>query len=225
MDAATTDPGRARRESPNLSMRAYLLIEEAIVTLRLDPGTTVTESDLCRLIGLGRTPVREAIQKLAADGLIQIYPRRGLVIPPISASEMQAVLEVRAPLERIIAGHAARRGNESERRALRRLGGLMETAASRDNPDAYMAHDKAIDRSLAQMSRSEYAVKACMPLQVMSRRYWYLHWRHADLMAAARHHLKLIDAVAGGEAQAAHQAVDNLMSHLAGRVAAHSVSN
>ena len=225
MDAPIAETRRLGGRNGSLSAQAYLLIEEAIVTLRLDPGTTVTEADLCKLIDLGRTPVREAIQKLAADGLIRIYPRRGLVIPPISAAEMQAVLEVRTPLERIIAAHAARRGSEAERRDLSRLAKLMESAASRDDPTAYMAHDKAIDGALAGMSRADHAVKACTPLQVMSRRYWYLHWRHADLVDAAQHHVKLVEAVALGEIEAARRAVDNLMSHLASRLAEHSVSN
>lgn len=58
----------------SLAERAYHLIEDAIVTLRLQPGQPISETDLSRLLGIGRTPVREAVQKLAADGLIQVYP-------------------------------------------------------------------------------------------------------------------------------------------------------
>ena len=209
----------------SLAGRAYALIEEAIVTLRLNPGTPATEAELCNLIGIGRTPVREAIQKLAADGLIQVYPRRGLVIPPISATELHAVLEVREPLERIIAGHAALRGIESERNELKMLASSMKRAAHAHEPARYMEHDKAIDTLMGQMARADHASKALMPLQVISRRYWYLHWREKDLLAAASCHVKLAEAVIDRSAGLARSASDALIGHLRRRLSGHFSAN
>ena len=198
----------------SLAEQAYHLIEDAIVTLRLQPGQPISEADLSRLLAIGRTPVREAVQKLAADGLIQIYPRRGLLIPSLSVEDMTSVIETRAPLERIIVGHAARRGSDEDRQQLAKLGVMMNEAGHKSEITAYIRRDKEIDSLVNRMSRARYAVKAAEPLKVISRRFWYFHWRNDDLVAAVECHLRIVDAIVNLDDVAARDASDELMAHL-----------
>src|SRR6476620_2753600 len=86
----------------SLTDRAYGEIEEMIVTLRLAPGSAVSESALSELLGIGRTPIREALQRLARERLVAIFPRRGIVVTDINVTSQLRLLEVRRELERLI---------------------------------------------------------------------------------------------------------------------------
>src|SRR3954466_10672920 len=88
--------------------RAYRLLERMIVTLDLAPGSVATEGALIERVGLGRTPVREAIQRLAWEGLIEIRPRAGLAIAPLRAGDWVRVLDARSGVEQVLARSAAR---------------------------------------------------------------------------------------------------------------------
>ena len=90
------------------STQAYRLLEEEIVTLKLKPGATVTEAALTQRLGFGRTPIREAIQRLSWEGLLNIRPRLGIVVAEMNPSDFLKVLEARHALERLVAGLAAR---------------------------------------------------------------------------------------------------------------------
>src|SRR3954451_14174584 len=86
-----------------LSDRAYRDIEELIVTLQLPPGSAVSEGLLSRRLGIGRTPIREALQRLARESLVQILPRRGIMVTQINARTQLRLLEARREVERLVA--------------------------------------------------------------------------------------------------------------------------
>ena len=90
----------AKHPSANRSLaeQAYLLLEEQIVTLRLQPGELLVEKDLVDITGIGRTPVRESIQRLAAAGLLQVLPRKGLMVTSLRRSDLERILEARKVL-------------------------------------------------------------------------------------------------------------------------------
>src|SRR3954469_11471488 len=90
------------------TVRAYRILERMIVTLELAPGSIATEGGLIERVGLGRTPVREAIQRLAWEGLIEIRPRAGLAISPLNAADWGRVLDARSGVEQVLARSAAR---------------------------------------------------------------------------------------------------------------------
>ena len=100
-----TAPAAAR--PPSLAEQAYQHLEHDLVTLDLAPGAVVSEGLLIERVGLGRTPVREAIQRLAHQDLIRVMPRKGLMIVPIEQADLLQVLEVRKGLERLIVRLAA----------------------------------------------------------------------------------------------------------------------
>ncbi|MGO4833544.1 GntR family transcriptional regulator, partial [Rhizobiaceae sp. 2RAB30] len=91
-----------------VAAKAYRALERMIVTLELAPGSVATEGALIERIGLGRTPVREALQRLAWEGLVDIRPRAGLAIAPLHASDWLRVIDARRGLEIVLARSAAR---------------------------------------------------------------------------------------------------------------------
>ena len=92
-----------------LTDRAYRLLEEEIVTLALAPGAVVSEAILSNRLGVGRTPIREALQRLAREHLVQILPRRGVIVSEIDVVKQLRLIETRRELERLLARSAARR--------------------------------------------------------------------------------------------------------------------
>jgi DNA-binding GntR family transcriptional regulator len=92
-----------------------------IVFLKLAPGSAISEAELSGHLGIGRTPIREALQRLARERLVQILPRRGIIVSPIDIAAQLRLLEVRRELERLIARSAARRATDDERARFREL--------------------------------------------------------------------------------------------------------
>ena len=108
-----------------LTDRAYRELEEMIVTLRLLPGTVLSEQALSVRLKIGRTPIREALQRLARDGLVVIMPRRGIMVSEINLRLQLRLLEVRRELERLMASLAAERATTEERREFAELAAAM----------------------------------------------------------------------------------------------------
>src|SRR6201996_9226828 len=113
MDVLPNDDEPLHTET--LTEKAYRALEEEIVTLRIPPGTVVSEAMLSRRLGVGRTPVREALQRLAREWLVVILPRRGIVVSEIDPVRQLRLLEARREIERFLARTAARRASSVQR--------------------------------------------------------------------------------------------------------------
>jgi DNA-binding GntR family transcriptional regulator len=201
-------------ERQSLSEKAYRRLEEMIVTLQLQPGSVVTEGELGLLMGIGRTPLREAIQRLAVQRLVTTLPRRGLVVNEINLMEHLDVLETRRVLDRLIASGAARRATPDQRSLLQEYAGRMGTAARRGDLAEFMHLDQEFDLLLAESSRNSAAGHAIAPLHIHCRRFWYLHRHQGDLARAGQLHEQLIKAVIEGDEQRAADASDVLLQYL-----------
>jgi len=204
----------------SLAEVAYRRLEEAIVTLSLRPGAGMTEAQLIDLAGLGRTPVREALIRLAQHGLVEILPRKGIRVADINAIDIMAALDAREVLERLVAREAARRASPAERIAIMAAAAAMGQAAQAGDATAYMRLDKELDTAIGEAARSPYASRSVEPLQTLIRRAWYHFERRADLLPAARHHVALAQAIAAADDAAAASASDALMEHLRRRLLA-----
>src|SRR5258708_17323252 len=99
----------------SLTEKAYRQIEELIVTLQVPPGAVVSEASLSERLAIGRTPIREALQRLARERLVVVLPRRGIMVSEINVRTQLRLLQVRLELERLIARSAARRAGEAQR--------------------------------------------------------------------------------------------------------------
>src|SRR5205807_7139948 len=122
----------------SLTEKAYRLIEELIVTLQIAPGTVVSEASLSDRLAIGRTPIREALQRLARERLVVVLPRRGIMVSEINVRTQLRLLEVRRELERLIARSAARRATPQERERFRELAKRFEKSAKVNDDVTFM---------------------------------------------------------------------------------------
>lgn len=214
-DAAAAPVPRRPAKAPTLTGQAYHRIEELIVTLKLAPGAALSEQELAADLGLGRTPVREALQRLAQEGLIVVLPRKGILVAPTDPAQQLLVLEVRRELERLLARAGAERASAEERAQFRRIAEGMDAAARRNDDIAFMRLDRELNALLAVAAHNDYATRTMRLLNGHSRRFWYLHYKEtADLPRCARLHAAEARAIASGNADRAAAASDRLMDYV-----------
>ncbi len=194
---------------------AYARLEELIVTLRLAPGEAVSEAALGEKLGIGRTPIREALHRLARERLVTILPRRGILVSAIDVAAQLRLLEVRREIERLVARSAARRATAAERRQFADLAGAFEAAAREDDETAFMRTDRAFNDLGLVAARNEYAAGAMSLVHSLSRRFWFIHYREAaDMPLAAKLHAAVARAIARGDDRAAAAASDRLIDYI-----------
>lgn len=211
----TTGAGGTARAVESLTERAYQRLEEMIVTLQLAPGEVLSESQLTAELGIGRTPVREALQRLAMEGLVVILARRGVLVSDINVGRHLALLEVRREIERLIARKAARRATREERAAFADLAASLGRAAEEDDDVTFMRLDREFNQMTVAVARNEYAARTMRLMQGLSRRFWYLHYRQVlDLRRCATLHRAVAQAIADADDAAAAAASDALVDYI-----------
>ena len=173
-------------DNGSMAEQAYRLLEEQLVTLKIPPGELVAERDLMERAGIGRTPVREAIQRLSSEGLLQVLPRKGLMVTPLRRSDLLQIVEARRVLERL----------------------MVVKAAERATPD------QRLDELLEAACHNRYLVNALVAMHSQCRRLWYMHRHRLDLLLSARLHSGLALAVADGDGAGAIRALDEIISIL-----------
>ncbi|MBT4907208.1 MAG: GntR family transcriptional regulator [Rhodospirillaceae bacterium] len=201
----------------SLTEQAYTRIEELIVTLQLPPGGAVSEGELCAQTGFGRTPVREALQRLARQRLVNILPRRGMFVTEINVETQLQLLDLRREVERLMAARAARQATPQERNRFRTQAEKMDRAARDDDDEGFLALDKAFNAMVGAACRNPFARTSMEQWNPLSRRFWYQHHRNVgDLPRMAALHAAVARAIADGDPDAAAQASDALINHLEG---------
>lgn len=196
----------------SLAEKSYLALEDRLVSLSLPPGSLVSEGELIQLTGYGRTPVREAIQRLAQHDLFQVIPRKGLLVSPVSRSGLLQILEARRPLERLIAHRAALQASDEQRSGLARI--ARELADCHDSFDRFFAKNRAIEQLLDQCCGNPYAIQAVTPLRIHCRRFWNFYRDHLKLSDAIAAHSNLVRLAARRDLKGAEKAADNIIQLL-----------
>ena len=197
------------------SALAYQLIEELIVNATLTPGTKVSEKGLSDRLGLGRTPVREALQRLAAEGTVTVVPRAGVIISPIDITDQFRLIEVRRELERLLAMRAARLATAEEKDGFRALGTRFAQAAEKEDAEAFIQSDRDFNQLIASSARNKYALLAMAPIQAQTRRFWYQYFsRFGDLRKVSLLHAGVAAAISAGDEGAARAASDALIDYV-----------
>jgi DNA-binding GntR family transcriptional regulator len=199
----------------SLTDRAYSILEEMIVTLKLAPGAAVSEARLSQVLGIGRTPIREALQRLARERLVTILPRRGIIVSEINVKSQLRLLEVRREVERLIARSAARRATAAERARFGEIARIFEQSARTNDETTFMRIDREFNELCAKVARNEFAAGAMALMHSLSRRFWYIHYQEAaDMPATAKLHANIARAIAGGDEAAAGRALDRLIDEI-----------
>ncbi len=209
------DIAREHRDQETLTDRAYQQLEELIVTLALPPETILSEQSLAARLGIGRTPIREALQRLARDGLVVILPRRGILVSQMNLKTQMRLLEVRRELERLMARAAAERATPDETSQFATIAKGMRRASDQADGVTFMRLDRALNELVSEAARNEFAARAMGLMHGLSRRFWYQHYRQAgDLPLSARLHADLAEAIAARDPEAAAKASDLLIDYI-----------
>ena len=186
-----------------LADRAYAALRDRIVQLRIPPGAPINEDELGRELDMGRTPVREAIKRLALENLVTVFPRRGTFASEINITDLAHISDVRQQLEGHAAYRAAERLTAAGRAELDVL--LGRIAAPGEAPrDELMALDADIHRFVHRASANPYLEETLGRYFNLSLRIWYLVLdRLPHLTERVREHRPLLEAVRDGDADGA----------------------
>ena len=186
------------------SMEAYQRIKQQIVSLQLPPGAIIVEADLQRELGLGRTPIREALQRLAQERLVVVLPRRGMFVADIGITDLQRLFEIRLALEDLAVRLAAQRGTEAHWRRMEAALAVMPAAdddpSAIDN-EALIAIDEACHEIIYDAADNVFLRDTLVTTYALSLRLWYFSLsRIGDMRSALAEHQHILDALRASDA-------------------------
>jgi DNA-binding GntR family transcriptional regulator len=193
--AAGRAPAPASRKSNLISDKAYFELRDRIVTLQLPPGTALIEDELMRELEIGRTPLREAVKRLALENLVEIRPRRGTYVTEVNVADIVHITEVRADLEGQAAQLAAMRMDEERRAEAEALREELEQLDAHDS-DALMRVDERVHRLTWEAAGNPYLLDTLEGYFALSLRVWYLVLdRVPGLWTTVHDQRELVDAL------------------------------
>jgi DNA-binding GntR family transcriptional regulator len=140
----------------SLAERAYVNLREEIIDVRLAPGTVLREDELMQRLEVGRTPVREALQRLRRDGFVTVIPRRGTLVSEISITDLAAIYEVRKQLESWASRLAAERATAADREEAQGLLQELSALEAGDDYEALLIVDRRIHRFVYRTTRNAF---------------------------------------------------------------------
>ena len=158
----------------SLAVQAYEAIKARILSLELRPGQFVNEHSLCSMLDMGRMPVHQAVHRLQAEGLLEILPRKGIIIRPDSLNEIFALLEARSAVEPNIAALAAERASRAQVREMERLLRQSKRYVDQRFRQEFMAIDRVFHHAVAEAAGNAILVDARRPLHERSALIWNL---------------------------------------------------
>ncbi|MDB5847104.1 MAG: transcriptional regulator, GntR family [Rhodoferax sp.] len=219
--ATAPQDGEARlRSQVNLSDRAYERIEELLICCELKPGRFLATHELQAMVGFGRTPVLQAVNRLAAETLLLVTPRHGVQIAPIDLTRERLLLDLRRDMERFVIRLATQRSGSSQRNQMMHIKRHLVEHGAGMRIDQFNVVDRRIDQLFLAAANEPFVESTLRPLHTIFRRIgWIYHMRtdrHADLQGTVDGHIRVIDAVASGDVDAAIQASDGLMDFVEG---------
>jgi len=191
----------------SLADKAYHEIRGLIVSLELAPGAVIEERELIEQLGIGRTPVREALRRLAQERLVEVSPRRGMFVTGVDVRELARLSEVRAALEPEAARLAAERATDADRS---RLDDLLEELDA--NESDLMDLDERIHRAVYRAAHNDLLEGTLEQYYVLALRIWMLALDHdAGLEEAVQAHRTLLEAIRDGDGE---RAADEMRAHV-----------
>ncbi len=196
------------------AIAAYRALEHMIITLELQPTANISEAEIMQRVGLGRTPVREALQRLAWEGFVDIRPRAGIVVAPLNPSDWLKVIDVRRGTEIILARSAARYLTRETAARFHDVSLAMRKAAIMGDVVAFLDADRQFDEALAKAAENAFAARLAAPLQTHSRRFWFRYQSEDGLADATEAHLGILGSIVDGDEEDAGAKAGELMDLL-----------
>ncbi|SHH61913.1 GntR family transcriptional regulator [Streptomyces sp. 3214.6] len=202
--AATEQPGG---EELSLAERAYRVVRDRLVMLEIRPGAPINEDQLAQSLGVGRTPLREALKRLQYERLIATYPRRGTFATDVNITDLAHISEVRQELEPLAAAQAARRATAADRATLTDLLRELQSPDSRPQDAAELMHlDLQVHRAIYAATHNPYLEDTLVRHDNLATRIWCLFVdRLTDMAGHIEEHGPLIEAIVAGDPDKAAQ--------------------
>lgn len=193
MRGQRVSPVGAQRAKPRKADEAYGMLKDLILTSELAPGEILDERYLMEALDIGRTPLREAIQRLAHEGLVAIAPRKGSWVTDLSISDLQELIAARELVEPAVAASAANRVTPGDIKHLQEIIASITSAYHAGDLLASIQADRNFHHSLALIGGNSYLARIVDEINTATLRYWHLSFKHAgDLMQTSHHHQKII---------------------------------
>ena len=190
-------------EAASLADQAYVAIRRLIVSLELAPGSAIKEPELTARLGIGRTPVREALRRLALERLVEVFPRRGMAVTTVDVRDLVRLCEVRAVLEPEAARLAAERATRADLAVIEGLLGELSDLRRRDDR-LLIDLDERIHRAIYRASHNQLLEETLEWYYTHALRIWMLALdRTSELGDAVSEHHQLLEAVARGKGERA----------------------
>lgn len=187
--------------------KAYIQIKEKIITLEMPPGSVIRETKLMQELGMGRTPIREALMQLEADKLVIVAPRRGIFVTEISITDLQQLYEIRIELESLCACLATQRITPEQLAEMEALATEYRQNEIRD-PRDLMAVDRRFHQLLAQATGNKFLSHECELFYNLSLRLWNFsldRLKPRDLDVDT--HVEILTAIKAGDSEQARLAM------------------
>lgn len=187
----------------------YLELKHKILTGEILSQTRLMEISLAEKMNVSRTPIREAIKRLAEDGLVKVEPRRGAYVANISIKDMLDVFEVREDLEGFVAELAAQRITDQEKEKLRLLAKECEDAMKGEDKEAIIELDEKFHNFIVECCKNDTLSQLVHYVQELSLRFRYLYYDDYSLYdSTLERHNRMMDAILAGDAQNARHEAD-----------------
>lgn len=191
--------------------QVYGVLRRAIVEVRLAPGSPISENSICRQFAVSRTPVRTALQRLAEEGLVEVFPQRGSFVAPIRLTGLQDSHFIRRSLEVALLREVAPIWTSEMSRLMRHAITEQEHLIAIGDGDGFFRADEEFHHLLGTFAERERVWQAIMAAKLSLSRF-YRSWATPDrLPDVICEHLAIVDALDRGDAVAAEQA---LITHL-----------
>ena len=185
------------------STQAYDILEDMITFQELIPGKMYSESKLITLTGLGRSPIREALQKLTVDKVVEIFPSKGILITPITVESQIKLLEVRRNVGEFAMHLAATRATGDDKAIMRTLIVELNQIKQIEQTRQLIALLRKTHAITVVATKNEYVDSVLSPLQSLSRRFWVAHLnnREQELLNVAQIYANKLLAICENDAE------------------------
>lgn len=196
-------------EELSFAERAYRAIRDGLVMLDLRPGAPINEDQLTQDLGVGRTPVREALKRLQYERLIATFPRRGTFATEVNITDLAHISEVREQLEPLAAAQAAQRATSQDRAGLTHLLRELENVDASSQADELMRLDLQVHRAIYAATHNPYLEDTLVRHDNLATRIWclFLDRLPGGMVRHVDEHRTLLQAIVDGEPdKAAHLA-------------------
>lgn len=204
MSAVSVGPGLLA-EPISLAEQSYRDIRDRLIMLDIHPGEPINDGQLALELGVGRTPVREALKRLEIDHLVISYPRRGTFATIVDITELADVSELRRSLEPLAARKAALSASEADRDALRALARDIEKLGERTvDKRGLMQYDLSVHRLIYRAAGNPHLEETLIRLDNLATRIWCLVLDKVPSVSGhIEEHVDLLDAIVAGDSEAA----------------------